>query len=170
MTDKLNSETARAAFVNAMGAAVTGVTIVTTNGPGGHLGRTISAMASVSADPPMLLVCVNGRSPLELAIRANGVFGVSVLGEHQADISDAFAGRSQSATPFAFAARHWDTDAGGVPLLAGAAACFACRVESAIEAGTHTIFIGGVLETGHSTASPLAYTGRTYARPQPLAA
>jgi flavin reductase (DIM6/NTAB) family NADH-FMN oxidoreductase RutF len=170
MTDALASETARAAFVNAMGAAVTGVTIVTTNGPGGRLGRTISAMASVSADPPMLLVCVNRRSPLELAIRANGIFGVSVLGEHQADLSDAFAGRSQSATPFAFAACDWDTDAAGVPLLAGAAARFACRVESAMEAGTHTVFIGGVLETGHNTARPLAYTGRAYARPLPLAA
>src|SRR5829696_7592538 len=100
MTDTLDGETARATFVNAMGAAVTGVTIVTTNGPGGRLGRTISAMASVSADPPMLLVCVNRRSPLERAIRANGVFGVSVLAEHQADVSDAFAGRSRSATPF----------------------------------------------------------------------
>jgi flavin reductase (DIM6/NTAB) family NADH-FMN oxidoreductase RutF len=170
MTEAINSETARATFVNAMSAAVTGVTIVTTNGPGGRLGRTISAMASVSADPPMLLVCVNRRSPLELAIRANGVFGVSVLGEHQADVSDAFAGRSQSATPFVFAARHWDGDAAGVPLLAGAAACFACRLESATKAGTHTVFIGGVLESGHSTASPLAYTGRTYARPLRLAA
>jgi flavin reductase len=170
MTDTLDGETARATFVNAMGAAVTGVTIVTTNGPGGRLGRTISAMASVSADPPMLLVCVNGRSPLARAIRANGVFGVSVLGEHQADVSDTFAGRSQSARPFEFAARYWDADAAGVPLLAGAAACFVCRVESAVEAGTHTVFIGGVLETGHSTASPLAYTSRAYARPLPLAA
>ena len=170
MTHALRSETARAAFVNAMGAAVTGVTIVTTNNPSNRLGRTISAMASVSADPPMLLVCVNRRSPLELAIRANGVFGVSVLGEHQADLSDAFAGRSQSATPFAFAACDWDADAAGVPLLAGAAARFACRVESAMEAGTHTVFIGGVLETGHNTARPLAYTGRAYARPLPLAA
>jgi flavin reductase len=170
MTDTLNSDSARAAFVNAMSAAVTGVTIVTTNGPGGHLGRTISAMASVSADPPTLLVCVNRRSPLELAIRANGVFGVSVLGEHQADLSDAFAGRSHSATPFAFAARDWDTDATGVPLLAGAAASFACRLESATEAGTHTVFIGAVLQTGHNTATPLAYTGRAYARALPLAA
>ena len=44
MTDTLNPETARAAFVNAMGAAVTGVHIVTTEGEAGRLGLTVSAV------------------------------------------------------------------------------------------------------------------------------
>ena len=45
-----------------MGAAVTGVSVVTTDGAGGRLGLTVSSMASVSADPPMLLVCIGRRS------------------------------------------------------------------------------------------------------------
>ncbi|GEB48536.1 flavin reductase family protein [Streptomyces cacaoi] len=47
-----------------MGNAATGVTVVTTDGPHGRYGQTVSAMCSVSADPPALLVCVTVRSPL----------------------------------------------------------------------------------------------------------
>ena len=62
-------------FVVAMRAAVTGVNVVTTDGVGGRLGRTVSALASVSAEPEILLVCIARRSPLAVAIRMNGVFG-----------------------------------------------------------------------------------------------
>lgn len=55
--------TSRQDFVAAMGNAATGVTVVSTEGPAGHFAQTVSAMCSVSADPPSLLVCVNERSP-----------------------------------------------------------------------------------------------------------
>ena len=57
------SEGARETFIAAMGQAATGVTVVTTDGRAGRLGVTVSAMTSVSADPPLLLICVNRRSP-----------------------------------------------------------------------------------------------------------
>src|SRR4051812_12981666 len=82
-----------AAFVSAMAGAATGVNIVTTDGQAGRVGLTVSAMASVSAEPPMLLVSINRRSPLLAAILENGVFGVSVLGVHHAELADSFAGR-----------------------------------------------------------------------------
>lgn len=62
-----------------MGNAATGVTVVTTDGPHGRYGQTVSAMCPVSADPPALLVCVTVRSPLPAAARGNGVLAVSVL-------------------------------------------------------------------------------------------
>ena len=47
-----SDSTNRGNFVLAMRAAVTGVNVVTTDGPGGRFGLTVSAMCSVSADPP----------------------------------------------------------------------------------------------------------------------
>lgn len=149
-------------FICAMRAAVTGVSVVTTDGTGGRIGRTVSALASVSADPAMLLVCIAGRSPLMAAIRVSGVFGVNVLGEHQAALAETFAGRT--APRFDFGAAAWDAGATGVPLLAGAAAWFDCLVASTVEAGSHTVVIGDVLAAEAGAAAPLAYSGGAYAR------
>ena len=148
-------------FVVAMRAAVTGVNVVTTDGVGGRLGRTVSALASVSAEPEILLVCIARRSPLAGAIRMNGVFGVSVLAAHQAALAESFAGRT---TPrYDFGTGRWNPAATGVPLLAGAAARFDCVVASMVEAGSHTVVIGDVLAAETGTAPPLAYTGGDYA-------
>jgi flavin reductase (DIM6/NTAB) family NADH-FMN oxidoreductase RutF len=160
----------RAAFVAAMAAAVTGVSVVTTDGAGGRRGLTVSAMTSVSADPPLLLVAINRRSPLVAAIRANGAFGVSVLGAHQADVADTFAGRPGTGEPFDFGRGRWERGAGGVPLLADAAARFECAVESTVEAGSHTLVIGAVGHASRGAVPALAYTRRAYARPEPLPA
>jgi flavin reductase (DIM6/NTAB) family NADH-FMN oxidoreductase RutF len=152
----------RRAFIRAMRAAVTGVSVVTTDGAGGRLGLTVSALASVSAEPAMLLVCIARRSPLVAAIRTNAVFGVNVLGDHQAVLAETFAGRAP--TRFDFGAARWQTGATGVPLLAGAASRFDCVVASTVEAGSHTVVIGDVLTADAGAAAPLAYAGGTYAR------
>jgi flavin reductase (DIM6/NTAB) family NADH-FMN oxidoreductase RutF len=157
-----------AAYVVAMAAAVTGVNVVTTDGAAGRLGRTVSAMASVSADPPLLLVAINRRSPLVAAIRANGTFGVSALGAHQAAVADTFAGRPEAGEPYGFGCARWEQDAGGSPLLVGAAARFDCAVESTAEAGSHTIVIGAVRQASRGAVRALAYTRREYARPVAL--
>jgi flavin reductase len=148
-------------FVGAMRAAVTGVNVVTTDGVGGRLGRTVSALASVSAEPEMLLVCIARRSPLAAAVRTNGVFGVNVLGAHQAAVAETFAGRS--APRYDFGAGRWDVAATRAPLLDGAAARFDCVVASMVEAGSHTVVIGDVLAAEKGTPPPLAYTGGDYA-------
>ena len=158
----------RDVFVAAMGAVVSGVTVVTTSGPGGAIGRTISAMASVSADPPLLLVCVHRGSPLRDAITDRGSFAVNVLGAHQAAVSDTFAGRPGDGPPFAFDPRHWAPGVSTAPVLAGAAATFECQVVSCAEAGSHSVIVGAVLVSKRGAVPPLAYSGRSYAQPAPL--
>jgi flavin reductase len=153
----------REAFVAAMGAAATGVTVVTTDGPAGRLGLTVSAMVSVSADPPTLLVCVHRRSPLEAALRANGRFAVSVLAEHQAALADRFAGRPVAGEPYGFDPAQWVTGPDGLPLAAGAAASFECDVASTVAGGSHTIAIGAVRSASRGAGRPLAYARRDYA-------
>jgi flavin reductase (DIM6/NTAB) family NADH-FMN oxidoreductase RutF len=148
-----------------MRSAVTGVSIVTTDGAGGRAGLTVSSMASVSAYPPMLLVCINRGSPLVPRIRMHGIFGVSVLAAHQAALAEVFAGRPPAGEPYDFTSGRWQAGGTGAPLLAGAAATFDCAVASTVEAGSHTIVIGDVLHAGRGSASPLAYTDGWYAAP-----
>src|SRR5215218_4831978 len=78
----------RAQFIEAMSQIVSGVSIVTTDGPAGRFGLTVSSFCSLDADPPMVLVCVNQRSPLLQAIIENRVLAVNILAESHAALAD----------------------------------------------------------------------------------
>lgn len=158
----------RGAFVSAMSGAVTSVNVITTDGPGGVFGVTVSAMASVSADPPMLLVCVNRRSPACAAIRENGVFCVNLLAVHQGDISDVFAGHPREGEAFDFRCAEWQPTVTGSTRLPDAASTFDCVVESGHDVGTHTIFVGRVVDVTATESAPLAHCRRAYCHPSSL--
>lgn len=152
----------RQRFIEAMSRAATGVTIVTANGPSGRFGQTVSAMSSVSADPPMLLVCINRKSPICTAIQTDRVFAVNVLRADHRRLAESFAGRPRRGKPYDFEAFRWDTGVTGSPLLAGAIARFDCTLEAAYPAGTHQIFVGNVVQAEAGSGAPLVYAGRGY--------
>ena len=160
----------RSAFVAAMSGAVTGVNVITTKGEGGLVGRTVSAIASVSADPPMVLACVNRSSPVAAAIALNRVFCINLLSSHQRLVSDVFAGFSAEGEPFDFSCADWDEGATGAPILADAVATFDCVLSSVQEAGSHLVFFGHVVGVTQSDLTPLSYNRRTYCIPSPIAA
>lgn len=153
-------------FVRALRNAVTGVNIVTTDGLAGRFGLTVSAFSSVSAEPPLVLVCINARSPACAAIRSNDQFCVNVLSTTQRELADRFAGRPEVGRPYDFTTAHWHRALTGSPVLADAAASIDCVLATAIDAGTHRIFIGRVLAAIDGAQEPLLYTNRTYGRPQ----
>ena len=143
------------------------VSVVTTDGPAGWAGVTVTAMSSVSADGerPTMLVCVNAQSPSATAIRDNGVFCVNVLGEEQSYIADGFAGRFKNAGGDKFFSGNWATLATGAPHLADAVAAFDCKVLAAPQIGTHVVFVGEVQAMQSSAErDPLLYVQRGYGR------
>lgn len=170
MNDGISTEEGRAGFLQAMAEAATGVTLVTTDGPAGRFGVTVSAFASVSADPPMLLACINRKSPAATAIAANGGFCVNVLSAAQSYLADVFAGRSERFRPYDFECAAWERAEGGWR-LADSIASFACALDRDIAAATHQILIGRVLETHRaelSCAGSLVYARRAYSIAQPI--
>ncbi len=151
-------------FIAAMGHAVTGVTVVTTDGPAGRFGITVSAFSSVSAEPPLVLACVNRKSPIVGAVLANGVFCINVLADAHRPIADTFAGRSSNGRPYDFSVGDWGTAVTGAPVLNGSLATFDCDLESWHDAGSHRILIGKVAAAAYADALPLAYAQRSYRR------
>lgn len=148
-------------FVAAMARAATTVSVVTTDGPAGRFGVTVSAITSVSAEPPLVLACINRRSPVLDAIECNGVMAINVLAEGQQNIADGFAGRSPGPN-YDFGCAEWCRAVTGAPLLAGAAAVFDCALHAVHDAGTHRIVIGRVVEARCGEALPLVYARRGY--------
>jgi flavin reductase (DIM6/NTAB) family NADH-FMN oxidoreductase RutF len=161
---------ARASFLQAMAEAATSVTLVTTDGSAGRYGVTVSAFASVSADPPMLLACINRKSPAAAAIAANGGYSVNVLSAAQSFLADVFAGRSERFAPYDFGCADWQRAECGWRLL-DSIASFDCALDRDIAAGTHQVLIGRVLATHRDAgadASSLIYARRAYSIAQPL--
>jgi flavin reductase len=158
-----------AAFVEAMGSLATAVTVVGSGHEGQRAGQTVSAMCSVSAEPPMVLVCVNRRSPVNPVIAASGRFTVNALATRHDHVADTFAGRPWPGKDrWDFTCGEWATTGDGLPHLADALAFFGCEVHSTVEAGTHLVHIGLVREVTTHDGPPLVYSGRAYAEPNPV--
>src|SRR6478609_11642062 len=80
-----------AVFRNVIGTITSGVIVLTARDDGGDHGMTISAICSLSMEPPMLLVCVNMNSRTQQAVMSAGQFAVHVLDHRQAWIAERFA-------------------------------------------------------------------------------
>ena len=146
-------------FRKAMGRFMTGVTIVSTVAPDGTLrGFTANSFTSVSLDPPLVLVCVANASSSTADFVAAPSFGVSILSQHQVDISARFA-RPGDIKFEGVACKLSDR---GSPIIHGAIAWLDCARHEAISAGDHTILIGRVAEFGHENGMPLGYFGGRY--------
>ena len=144
------------AFRGAMGAIATPVSIVTAMGREPH-GTTVSAFASLSLDPPMVLVSLQASSDLLPIIRETGRFGLNVLAHGQAGVGAAFARRGIDR----FAAVGWSVSA-GVPKLDGVASWTACSVAGLIPAGDHVIVTGLVQAAEHASVPGLVYQHRRF--------
>lgn len=151
-------------FVGAMRRVASSVSVVTTDGDAGRFGVTIGAMTSVSADPPMLLVCIPRNHPGATALLANGAFAVNVLASDQVEVAASFSGQPLRGPAYDFRPSQWRSSPHTAPLLVGAAASFVCTLLEAHEGGTHSIFIGAVSDATMGTGEPLLYGNELYGR------
>lgn len=143
-----------AAFRHAMRRVPTGVTVVTTLKDGEPRGITVNAFASVSLDPPSLLICINREARSYLFISTSRVFCVNVLAGDQRRLAEHFSGKVRDRQ---FAAIEYAVDTTGAPVLAGTIAHFDCEVSHEYAIGSHSILIGRVLSCSARTGSPLGY-------------
>ena len=155
----------RRRFLSAMSRAASTVNVVTTSGPYGRAGVTVSAMAPVSADTrnPTLLVCVHELSSAASKILKNKYFCVNVLRDDQSYIADSFAGRFKNTVSDKFECADWVAEKSGSPRLVNPLVAFDCRVSAVSCVGTHRVIIGEVENIFISDAgSPLIYARRAY--------
>lgn len=141
------------AFRAACAAYPTGVLVVTASLGGDDFATTANAFTALSADPPLVIVCLAQTSATGTAVRRAGTFGLNVLAHHQGDVARSFArAGAQELAELAFRRGH-----GGAPLLADAAAWFQCEVAEVLPRATHVLMIGRVLAADHADREPLVY-------------
>ena len=149
----------RSDFIRAMRCVANTVSVVTTNGPSGRHGATVSAFCSVSADPPTALVCLNSASQIARLVAENGTFNINVLPKDARHIADRFAGAHDCAVSDRF--EGIDIDGSEVPAIAGATV-LGCELQQSITSGSHYILIGRVVSTSNGTRQPLTYLDGAY--------
>lgn len=153
-------------YLAAMGKLATGVTVVGASAVGEWTAQTVSAMCSVSAEPPILLACVHERSPLVAAVARGGRFCVSALATHHDHVADTFAGRPWPGKDrWDFSCGDWTAAPSGSPRLVDPLAWFDCELHDIVRAGTHHVLLGRVTALDAGEAVPLLYADREYARP-----
>ncbi|SFM46907.1 flavin reductase/cob(II)yrinic acid a,c-diamide reductase [Pleomorphomonas diazotrophica] len=135
------------AFRDAIARLPSGVNIVTSAGSAGKAGFTATAVASVSDDPPTVLVCLNRKSPQNKLMRENAQFAVNLLPKDAVTLANIFAGRTGLHLEDRFKHGDWTTLTTGSPVLKGAVMALDCRLLSFEDVGSHTVYFGTVLAT-----------------------
>jgi flavin reductase (DIM6/NTAB) family NADH-FMN oxidoreductase RutF/DNA-binding GntR family transcriptional regulator len=143
-----------AVFRQVIGNFMSGVVIITTAHEGHRYGMTVSAVSSLSLEPPMLLVCLNANSATQDAVNRSGRFAVNVLAEDQGELAERFA-RPGSTDKFSGLTTR--TGRAGAPLLPGILAVIECRVAEVVSGGTHRVFVADVVHAETREGAPLAY-------------
>ena len=125
-----------------------GVTVVTATLDGARAGLTATAVCSVTAEPPRLVVFVNKSAAASELIIQSGALCVNVLEGAQEELAKAFAGMIKDVQgEERFRYGSWREMQTGAPALDGALANFDCRVVKVFEESTHHAFLCDVLAT-----------------------
>ena len=134
-----------------------GVTIMTTTAEGRMHGMTVSAFASQSLDPLLILVSVERSTTMHKLVMESRAFAINILGEQAEGTARFFADNARLSGPeFEEGAYHLGVT--GSPILEEATAYLEATLDRTLEAGDHTIMVGRViaLQVVRDTA-PLIY-------------
>lgn len=148
----------RTTFFDIMASFASGVTVVTSAYEGRLIGITVSSFTSLSAEPQLILVCIDKGVSSHDALAASGMFVVNMLSESQAIVSSNFASRNEDK----FVGMDYVLNQDGLPLLTNTLGYVTCRIVNLLPGGDHTIFVGEVLDGERYEGRPLLYFQRQY--------
>lgn len=148
------------AFRDTLKLFASGITIVTATLDGNRFGMTCTSFASVSLEPPLVIVCLEHDSHTLAAVSGAKRFAVSILGGEHEEVARSFARPGDK--PFdQFPNRPGPN---GAPLIENSIGWLACEVESNVVSGDHNIVVGRVEDCAAAEGPPLLYFNRDYRR------
>lgn len=143
-------------FKAALARFASGITVVTVDADGTKHGMTASSFASVSLDPPRVLVCLDKSSRTRALLSDR--FAINILSAEQEEISRDFAHKGDRQ----FATLPHESGVSGAPLILGALSWIECATSSIVDGGDHDIIIGDVIACTSNEGRPLIYFSRGY--------
>lgn len=151
----------QSAFRAVLGRFATGVTVVTAlDRRGRDVGMTVSALASVSLDPPLVLICIDHSASIYNAISKASHFIANILSEGQEALARRFAERGTNR----FAGIGYDRGMNGAAVFQEVLGYIECEIVARHEAGDHDVIIGEVNVAVSNEGKPLLYYRGGYAQ------
>ncbi len=150
-------------FRSVLGRFASGVTVLTVRDEKGRdYGITVTAFASLSLEPPLVLACIDHQASIHRHLIASPppVFAIYILSSDQEPLARRFAAN----LPDRFDGVGYTRGTTGVALLDEALAHLECGTVRTVEGGDHTIFIGAVELATARAARPLLYYRGGYAQ------
>ncbi|MDT4935755.1 MAG: hypothetical protein QOK11_3647 [Pseudonocardiales bacterium] len=144
-------------FRQVMASVCTPVSVATALDVARPHGTTVSAFASLSMQPPMVLVSLDRGSDLLEIIRRTGRFGLNVLGADHVALALSFARKGDDK----FADVDWQLQE-QVPRIVGVSGWLACRAATFVDGGDHIVVLGDVLFAESLPGPPLTYHQRAF--------
>lgn len=148
-------------FRSVLGRFATGVTVVTTvDASGRDMGMTVSAFASVSLNPPLVLICIDHTASIYDVLSKASHFIVNILSEGQEALARRFAESGQNR----FDEIGYDRGQTGGAILDEVLGYIECEVVTRHQAGDHDVLTGVVEVAVAKEGKPLLYYRGGYAQ------
>lgn len=141
-------------FRAVLGRFACGVTIVTvTDERGVDHGMTVSAFASVSLEPPLIVVCIDKTASMHDVITNTEYFAINVLASTQEALARRFADTGAQK----FEGVGYTRGENGAPILNDVLAHIECKRASSTTTGDHTLIIAETMTASMRDVRPLLY-------------
>jgi flavin reductase (DIM6/NTAB) family NADH-FMN oxidoreductase RutF len=150
----------QAQFRQLLGRFATGVTVLTARDADGRPhGMTANSLASVSLEPPLVLLSIDHAAAMHELLTTGPAFAINILSSTQETLSRRFAQEREER----FDGVGYQDSPRGLILLDGALAHLECERVATHEAGDHTILVGLVVAGAANEGRPLCYFRGGYA-------
>lgn len=140
-------------FRTAMGRLPAGVGVVSLHLRGIDLAGTVSAVASLSLEPPLVLFCVHTDARVREGLDEQDAWVLSVLADDQGPVADWLASPGRPAFDQLARVPHGRDVGSGAAVVDGCAAWFSCRTHAIHRGGDHDIVVGEVVALGEGPAT-----------------
>ena len=144
-----------ASFRGLMSRWATGVSLITCCATDEPVGCTVSALTSLSLEPPRLLVCLDLTARTLGHLRTAGRFCVNVLSAEQGELPRRFASRTSTQAE-KFAGVPYLVEQGTI-VLGGCIATLVCNVVDEFVHGDHAVVVGEVVHGEGNSGNPLIF-------------
>ena len=156
----MDPEPIKKEFLQAMRGITSTVTVVSAKNGENKQAMTATSVASLSLDPPSMLVCINHEASIHEVMKEGLGFCINILSLGQENLADVCSIKEKEEQRFLEG--NW-SELENIPYNSDSQSNLFCNCVQVIQHKTHTIYVGEVTKViNKNTFDPLLYKDGNY--------